>query len=434
MPLDLLTANDRAGAYPASWYAATCEPPAVRSAAAGQVRADVCVVGAGFTGLSAALHLAQAGLRVVVLEASRAGFGASGRNGGQVGTGQRLDQLELEARVGHTRARALWDMGLEAVALVRALIEAHGIDAQWGDGIADVAHRRRHVPEFARYAEHMERVYGYDRFDILDAAGAEALTGSPSFFGGVLDRGGGHIHPLRFALGLARAAEAAGAVICEGSRVTRIDPGTPAAVRTDQAEVIADHVVVAANGYHGGLLPGLDARVMPINNFIVATPPLTPEQNAEVLPGNHAAHDTRFVVNYWRKSPDGRLIFGGGESYGYRFPRDIAGLVRPKLEQVYPALRGIPIEFAWGGTLGITVSRLPYFRNAGNIFTAGGYSGHGVALATLGGKLIADAVQGRAEGFDLMAGVPTPRFPGGALTRWPLLAAAMLWYSLRDRL
>lgn len=434
MPLDLLTANDRPGVYPPSWYAATCVPPPVRAAAAGTLRADVCVVGAGFTGLSAALHLAQAGLKVVVLEAGRAGFGASGRNGGQVGTGQRRDQADLETMVGTDRARILWDFGLEAVALVRNLIAAHGIDADWKDGIIDAAHRARHVPELRAEAARMADRYGYDGYEALDRDRIAHLTGSPGFFGGLLDHGGGHIHPLRFALGLAAAAEAAGAVICEESRVLSVSPGSPVRLRTDRAEVVADHVVIAANGYHGGLVPGLNSRVMPINNFIVATAPLPADLQERILPGDHAAHDTRFVVNYWRKSADGRLLFGGGESYGYRFPRDIAGLVRKKMAEVYPDAATVPIDYAWGGTLGITVSRMPHFARGGPIFVAGGYSGHGVALATLAGKMIAEAVSGQADRFDVMAAVPTPRFPGGAVTRWPLLVAAMLWYSLRDRL
>lgn len=434
MPLDLLTANDRPASYPASWYADTAVPPPPRAAAAGAIRADVCIIGAGFTGLSAALHLAQAGLDVVVLEAHRAGFGASGRNGGQVGTGQRRDQLWLERAVGREAAAALWQMGLEAVGLVRELIATHRIDADWRDGIISAAHKARLVGGMHAYAEHLQRAHGYEQITPLDRAQTAELTGSGGFFGGLLDLGGGHIHPLRFALGLARAAEASGARIFERSRALTIDTARAPVVRTRAASVRAEHVVIAANGYHGGLWGELAARVMPINNFIIATAPLPDGLAGRILPGDHAAHDTRFVVNYWRKSARGRLIFGGGESYSDRFPRDIAGLVRGKLRTIYPELADVEITHAWGGTLGITPSRMPFFRRQGAVIAAGGYSGHGVAMATLGGKLIAEAVQGRAERFDVLASVPVPRFPGGALARWPLLVAAMLWYSLRDRL
>lgn len=433
--MDLLTANDRAGDYPRSWYAETAEPLPRLPPAQGDLTCDVCVIGGGYTGLSAALHLAERGYDVILLEAQRLGFGASGRNGGQVGTGQRQDQDWLEGKVGKTKARALWDMGLESVALVRDLAARHAPDAGWRDGIIWAAHRARTVPGYHAYAEKIARDYDYHQLRPLDRASLRALVGSPGYHGGVLDMGSGHVHPLRYAFGLARAAQAAGVRLHEGSRVTAIRPGDPAVVETDGARITARFVALGCNGYLGGLEPRVAARVMPINNFIAATRPLTPAERGQVLNGGHAVADSRFVVNYFRLSHDDRLLFGGGESYGWKFPQDIAAKVRKPMAQVFPHLRDIEITHAWGGTLGITVNRMPHFaRLAPNVLSASGYSGHGVAMATLGGKLLAEAVAGQAERFDVMAGVPTPRFPGGTVLRQPLLVAAMVWFSLRDRL
>ena len=427
--MDLLHANDRPGEFPPSWYAATAVAAPRRPALAGDRRADVCIVGAGYTGLSAALHLARAGLSVVVLEAHRAGWGASGRNGGQVGSGQRVDQGWIEARLPGD-ARALWDMAEAAKALVHDLgADMPGVD--WRPGIAHALRKPAEVAEARRYADRLARVYGYDRITPLDRDALAALLGSEAYAGGELDEGAGHIHPLNFALGLAAAAEAAGAVILERSAVLSVGDGAPVHLRTAGGCVTADHVILACNGYLGGLEPAVAARVMPINNFIIATEPL-----GDLAPMTRpvAVADSRFVVNYWRQTPDGRMLFGGGESYGYRFP-DIAATVRKPMLQVYPQLAGARIDHAWGGTLAITVTRAPCFlRVRPNVLSASGYSGHGVALATLAGQILAQAVQGQAGRFDVMARLPTPRFPGGTALRHPVLALAMTWFALRDRL
>lgn len=433
MRLNLLHANDRAGEYPPSFYAATRAEFAALPPLAGEVRADVCVIGAGYTGLSAALHLAQRGYRVVVLEAHRVGFGASGRNGGQVGSGQRLDQEALEATVGRADARRLWDLAEEAKGMVRGLIAEHDMPVRLHPGIAHACWTAAEARDAQAYAEKLRSDYEYDQVETLSRDQMAGLIPSGVFAGGEVDRGAGHVHPLNYAIGLARASLAAGAVIYERSEVTRVDQGAKPVVHTAEGRVTCDHLILACNGYLGGLVPQVAARVMPINNFIVATEPLG-DRAAQVLAEPVAVADTKFVVNYWRLSEDNRLLFGGGESYGYRFP-DIIQTVRKPMLEIYPALRDVRIDHAWGGTLAITMTRNPCFlRVAPNILSASGYSGHGVALATLAGRLLAETVAGQSERFDLMATLPTPRFPGGAMLRWPILVLAMTWFSLRDRL
>ncbi|TBN41105.1 FAD-binding oxidoreductase [Paracoccus subflavus] len=433
--MKLLYANDRRGEYPPSVYADTCAALDRFVPLKGETRADVAVIGAGYTGLSAALHLARAGRDVVLVDAHRVGFGASGRNGGQIGSGQRQEVDWLERHYGRDTARRLWNLAEEAKALTRALAAESGVPVR--DGVAHACRTGAEVEHSARMAAHLAAHYGYDKVQPLDRDALAAHLGSDAYAGGDVDRGAGHVQPLALAIGMARLAVAAGARIHEGTHVHRIDHGTATGktrVLCDTGRILCDHVILAGNGYQGRLDARVAARVMPINNYIVATEPLG-DRFPEILPQHTAAADTKFVVNYWRLDDDRRLIFGGGETVSYRFPRDIAALVRPHLLSVYPQLRDVAITHAWGGTLAITMNRMPHFaRPAPNCLSAGGYSGHGVALATLTGRLMADAVAGQSDGFDTMAAIPTRPFPGGSMLRGPLLVAGMAWYGLRDRL
>jgi len=431
--MDILTVNDQQGQHPASYYNATAQAQPLQPAATGQITCDVCVIGGGYTGLSTALHLAEKGVDVVLLEAHRVGWGASGRNGGQVGTGQRVDQDGLEKLVGMTRARALWDMSLDSVALVKSLIASHAIDCGYVDGVIHADHRARFVAGSHAYAKKLQKTYDYDKISSLSRAEISDHVGTDTYHGGTLDMGAGHLHPLNFALGLAGAALKAGVRIYENSRVLHLTESNPAKVKTATADISATHVVVAANGYLGHLHPQLAQRIMPINNFIVATEPLDDATARGLIRNNHAVADSRFVINYFRLSADNRMLFGGGESYSYKFPGDIKALVRKPMLNVFPQLADTRLDYAWGGTLGITMTRLPSVVWIGNILSAGGFSGHGVAMATLLGKAMAEALSGKPANFDLMAQIPTRQFPGGTSLRWPLLVLAMTWAAMRDR-
>lgn len=431
--MKLLYANDAPRAYPSSWYAATATPLPPFPELEGEARADLCVIGGGFTGLSAALHAAQQGLQVVLLDAQRIGFGASGRNGGQLGSGQRPYQDDLESWLGQEDATKLWQLAEDAKDLVRNLVEKHDIDCDLKPGVAWTGCSASDMRHLHDYAGHLSSRYGYDKIDVLSPEAAHAICPSPAYHGGILDHGAGHLHPLNFALGLARAAVAAGVTIHEGTEALSLAPGQPAVVTTPKGRVTADYVILAGNGYLTGLHREPARRVLPINNFIAVTEPL--EDPDSVLTQDIAVADSKFVVNYFRLTPDKRLLFGGGESYGYRFPDDIAAKVRKPMTQIYPHLKDVRIDYAWGGTLGITMKRAPHVaRLAPNVLSAGGYSGHGVGTATHAGELMALAITGDAAGFDTMARMPTPPFPGGTALRMPLLALAMTWFSLRDRL
>ena len=431
--MNLLHANDRPGQHPPSYYAATATPLAPFAPVQGALTADICVVGGGYTGLSAALHLAQKGHDVVLVEAHRVGFGASGRNGGQIGSGQRQDQNWLETAVGHDAAHRLWDLSQDAKSLVKSLIRDHAMPVTFHPGVATACYTDAETRASHAYTDKLAREYGYTGVQSLDGPAIRRLIGSQSYRGGEIDRDAGHIHPLNYAIGLATAAAKAGARLHERSEVLRIDHGAKPVLHTAQGSVTCNQVILAGNGYLGGLEPAVAARVMPINNFIVATEPLG--DPSSILSEPIAVADTKFVVNYWRLSEDNRLLFGGGETYGYRFPADIAKTVLKPMLAIYPQLRGTRIDYAWGGTLAITMNRMPCFaRPHSNVLSASGYSGHGVAMATLAGKILAEATATQSASFDLMAQMPQHAFPGGIRLRAPLLVLAMTWYAMRDRL
>ncbi|MGF1658957.1 MAG: NAD(P)/FAD-dependent oxidoreductase [Rubrimonas sp.] len=429
--MQFLTANDAPGAHAPSWFRATANSAPTTGPLSGETRADVCVIGGGYAGLSAALHLAQAGRDVVLLEAHRLGWGASGRNGGQLSYGPRIGMDVYERMLGPDDARKIWEISTEATRLTKRLIAEHAIACDLSPGHLEAAAKPGHAEAMRREADHLGKVYGHEGLRWLDRGSLRARVASPLYHGGLDDPEGGHLHPLNYALGLADAARKAGARLHERSVVREIGEGV---ARTDAGEVRADWVILACNGYLDRLERRVAARMMPINNFIVATEPLGARADA-LLPRGDCVADSWFVLNYFRLSPDGRLLFGGGETYSHKFPRDIEALVRKPLERVFPQLKGVRIDHAWGGTLSVTANRAPLFwRDGKRLLSIGGWSGAGVHMATMGGAIAAEAVRGTMARWDVLARAASGPFPGGDRFRPALLALAMTWYALRDRL
>ena len=418
-----------------SCYAAAAPGRERRPALAGRERADVCVVGAGFTGVSAALHLAERGYSVVVLEAEQVGWGASGRNGGQVGSGMRESMDDLERTIGPARAEAVWALCEEAKAIIADRIAGHGIDCGWRPGNLLASTRERHMGWIESETEFCRRRFGYRGYRVLSRAEIREEVASDRYVGGRMDTGGGHLDPLRLVLGTAAAAEGAGARIFEGSRVERVRWGRPAEVAAARGVVEAEHVVLAGNAYLGRLEPGIEPWIMPIVNHQLATEPLGERRARALVRSGACVHSTSFVVDYYRCTPDHRLVFGGGETWSDRPLADPGAFVRRYMLRVFPQLADIGVDHAWSGRLAITRSRLPHVgRITPNGFFAHGFSGHGVALTQIAGKLIAEAAAGTAERFDVLAGLRHRPFPGGRRLRHPLLVLGMLYYTLRDRL
>lgn len=415
-----------------SWYEDTVDERPSYARLDGDRSCDVAIIGGGFTGLSAAAHLAACGTNVVLIEAHRFGDGASGRNGGQMNTGQRAWPEEMEAEYGFTRARALFDLAEEAKAHLLEFAKAHHIDIDYAPGQMSVAHKKRYVDNYRAHAEIMANRFGYPHISFMDADETGERLGSRRFFGGVRDTGTGHIHPLKLLIGTARMAAEAGAHLYENTPATGIaSNGGKVSITTDRGTITADKCLIATNAHGGNLEPESAAHIMPIGSFIGATVPLG--DDSPVLPGGESVDDSRFVVRYFRKSKDGRLLFGGREIYAVTDPGDIHIHIRKQIAEIYPALKDVEITHGWGGYVGITMPRQPFVREVmPNVISAGGYSGHGVMLSNFVGRLYAETVTGNCERLKLFEDLKIPAFPGGRRLRAPLLFLALNWYALRD--
>jgi gamma-glutamylputrescine oxidase len=410
-------------------------PHAHRETLRGAIRADVAVLGGGIAGCSAALHLAKRGYRVALLEARAVGFGASGRSGGQTIFGLAASQKALAAEVGRDDARRLFDLSVEALDLTQSLINENAIDCDYHPNHVHVAVKPRHVQELEEWARELHDEYGYRSARLLNRDELKSHVRSERYLGGLIDPRSGHLHPLKFTRGVARAAEAAGAKIFENSQVLRYEDGPEVTVRTAHGTVRCAHLVLCGNAYIGAVAPSLTRRILGVGTYIIATEPLGEERVRALLPSNAAIADINWILDYFRRSADHRLLFGGRVSYSAVQPPHLAESMRKRMLRIFPTLADVKVAYAWGGYLDITMNRAPDFgRLAPNVFYLQGFSGHGMSLTGLAGKLVAEAVAGSAERFDVFARIPHRDFPGGRLFRRPSLMLAMMYYRLRDLL
>lgn len=416
-----------------SWYEASVGERPEYPPYKGDQSCDVAIIGGGFTGLGAAVHLAKSGVNVILLEAHRFGDGASGRNGGQLNTGQRAGPDDHEAKLGFERAKALFDLAEEAKHHLLDFAASNSIEIDYVKGHMSVAHKQRYVKDFEHYPTVMAQRFGYKHLRFMDKVETAERMGSSFYHGGCYDSETGHIHPLKLVVGTARVAAANGALLHENSSVVsmRHESGKTR-IETKRGVVTADRVLLAVNAYGSEKLePVMASHVMPIRSFIGATVPV----GDEVLPGKESVSDTRFMVRYFRKTTHGRLLFGGREAYTADTPDNIDKHIRNQISEIYPALKDIEITHAWGGSVGITMPREPFVREVMPGVTAiGGYSGHGVMLSNFTGKLYAEAVTGNRDRLKYFRDLDIPAFPGGRRFRKPLLTAALTWYSMLDKI
>lgn len=417
----------------ASYYAATANAAPQRAPLMGQRRTDVCIVGGGFTGLSAALELSGRGMSVVLLESERMGWGASGRNGGQLINGYSRSLEVIGKRYGPDAERGLGAMALEGARLIRERVAEHNIACDLIDGGFVAALNRKQLDGLRAERDTWAR-HGHHAPYIVERDAVRSIVASDRYAGGLVDPLSGHFHPLNFLLGEAAAFELAGGVIHEQSRVEAVEHGAKAVVRTAQGSVEADIVLLCGNAYLDDAVPALTSRVMPVSSQIIATEPLD-DRAVALLPENHCVEDGNYILDYFRRTVDNRLLYGGGVVYGGQDPASISGKIWPNLLKTFPDLADVRIDFAWSGKFALTLTRIPQIgRLAPNVYFSHGDSGHGVTTTQLLGRLLGEAVRGQLERFDLFAALPYYPFPGGRTFRVPLSVLGSWYYAIRDRI
>ncbi|BFM15668.1 FAD-binding oxidoreductase [Maricurvus nonylphenolicus] len=419
-----------------SYYAATANWQTDYPQLKGHQQADVVVVGGGFTGVNTALELAERGYSVILLEANRISWGATGRNGGQIIGGIGHDPEQFEKRIGKEGVRAIYDMGVECCDIIRERVEKYKIDCDLTWGYCDVALKPRHMREFEEQKNYQERMGYPHSLEMLDKEQLRSEVGSDLYLGGMLNRtGNGHCHVLNLCIGEAKAAEELGVKIFEQSRVVKVVEGNSPAVHTEQGVVNAEHIVLCGNAYLDGLVSKISSKVLPSNSSVVTTEPLTEEQAQAIMPGNRAVCDPRTALDYYRLTADRRLLFGGLSNYTGREPKDLFGVMRKKMLKVFPQLHGVKLDHGWSGQMAIGMNRMPQLgRLNGNVYYIQAYAGHGVAPTHMMGRITAQMIAGQAERFDVFGKIKHWPFPGGKLLRTPSFALGMMYYKLLDEL
>ncbi len=418
-----------------TYYAASARPAPRRPPLAGDQRCDVCVVGGGFAGISTALNLAERGYSVVVLEGQQVGWGASGRNGAQVLAGVAASQDKLERLIGADDARKVWDVSVEGVRLVREQSARLGLDCDYVPGHLLAGLKPRHDAELQVYVAELQRKYGYEGVRYVARDEIRTLIQSRLYSSALYDPTAGHIHPLNYLRGLAAAAEQRGVRIFEGTRVLSFDGRSPVRVRTGSGAVHCSQLVLCGNVYLGDTAPTLARKIMAVGTCIVTTEPLGQERAQALIANNACVADMNWVLDYYRRTADHRLLFGGRVSYAGFDPDRIAAATRARMLKVFPQLADVKLDFAWGGNVDITLNRAPHFgRLNPDVYFLQGFSGHGVALTGVAGKMVAEAIAGQSERFDVFARIPHADFPGGMVLRRPALVLAMLYYRIKDLL
>lgn len=420
--------------YPQSHYAASANPAPLRPPLQGEAETDICIIGAGYTGLSTALFLLENGFKVSIVEAAKVGFGASGRNGGQIVNSYSRDIDVIERTVAPRQAQLMGQMAFEGGRIIRERIAKYDIKCDLKDGGVFAAFTPKQMKHLEAQKKLWER-FGHTQLEIMDAKRIREVVKTENYIGGMLDMSGGHIHPLNLALGEAAAVESLGGIIYEQSPAVRIDRGANPVVHTPQGRIKARFIVVAGNAYLGNLVPELAAKTMPCGSQVIATEPLSEEVARSLLPQDYCVEDCNYLLDYFRLTGDRRLIYGGGVVYGAKDPANIEAMIRPMMLKTFPQLKNVKIDFAWTGNFLLTLSRLPQVGRIGdNIYYSQGCSGHGVTYTHVAGKVLAEALRGQAERFDAFASLPHYPFPGGRLFQAQFSALGAWYYSLRDRL
>ena len=402
-----------------------------------EINVDVCIIGGGLTGVSSALYLAKNGYSVCLCEARQIGWGASGRNGGQLGIGMRKDQKFLEKKLGFDHANELWKIGLEAVDEVKKLISNYNIECNLTNGVINAGFYKKDENDYLEEIDHMQKKYNFEGYKFLNLKDIRQEINSNIYFSGLLNTYSYHINPLKFLIGLANELKKLNVKIYENTPISKVSNTKNGIIVYSNSKIIkAEKVVVGCNGYLDKLLGNLRNKFMPINNYIIATEPLGEKKARELIKNNYAVSDSRFIIDYYRFSEDWRMLFGGGETYTSKFLNDSKNFVKSRMIKVFPQLKDYKIDYSWGGTLAITINRLPSFGSLmnDNLIYAHGYSGHGIALSTYAGKLICEKISGRSEKFESISKIKNLSIFGGDLLRRPIYTSAVSYYKIHDKI